>query len=96
MKDKLRVQQRQIAALGAIGIPVRYSMLQLIYEYFDMLLSSMICGLHLSLAGCYGIYFYVRRVQSYFHFSIPYLQLLVPADVLAVSFFSAFVQLCMG
>lgn len=86
MKDKLRVQQRQIAALGAIGIPVRYSMLQLIYEYFDMLLSSMICGLLLSLAGCYGIYLYVRRVQSYFHFSIPYLQLLVPAGVLVVSF----------
>lgn len=86
MKDKLRAQQRQIAALRAIGISEKYSILRLLYEYLDMLWLSIISGLFLSLAGCYGIYLYVRRTLSYFRFVMPYLQMLLPVCILIVSF----------
>lgn len=87
LQDQTERMRGQYAMMQAVGIPSGKITWVHLYSIIALYCKSMVVGVLLSIASCFGVWLMIRKDSSYrAGFAIHWLQMLLPCAVIGVAF----------
>lgn len=87
LQDQTDRMRGQYAMMQAIGVPFRKITFIQLYSILDLYWKSIVSGVLLSIAACFGIWIMMRESNTFFaDFSLKWMQILLPCLVIGLAF----------
>ena len=94
LQDQTDRMRGQYAMMQAVGVPFRKISFVQLYSILSLYWKSIVIGVLLSIAACFGIWIMMRESNTFFaDFSVQWVQILLPCLAIGIAFMIIAIQL---